>query len=80
MPKKTNYTERIIKLLGSSKFFWAIVVVVVLQAAWIALSGRYPMAFDEDFHLGIIRLYAHHASPFWSSQPELCRYQPLPAD
>ena len=41
----------------------------VLQAAWIALSGRYPMAFDENFHLGIIRLYAHHISPFWSGQP-----------
>jgi hypothetical protein len=27
------------------------------------------MAFDEDFHLGIIRLYAHHLLPFWSSQP-----------
>ncbi len=41
----------------------------VLQAAWIALSGRYPMAFDENFHLGIIQLYAHHISPFWSGQP-----------
>ncbi len=70
MPKKTNYTERIIKLLGSSMFFWAIVTLLVLQAVWIALSGRYPMAFDEDFHLGIIRLYAHHISPFWSNQPE----------
>ncbi|HVX57346.1 MAG TPA: hypothetical protein VHA37_06440, partial [Candidatus Saccharimonadales bacterium] len=41
----------------------------VLQAAWIACSGRYPMAFDEDFHLGIIRLYAHHLSPFFAGQP-----------
>ena len=41
----------------------------MLQATWIALTGRYPMAFDEDFHLGIIRLYAHHISPFWASQP-----------
>ena len=40
-----------------------------MQAGWIALSGGYPMAFDEDFHLGIIRLYAHHLSPFWSSHP-----------
>ncbi len=28
------------------------------------------MAFDEEFHLGIIKIYAHHLSPFWSSQPE----------
>ncbi len=70
MSKKPNYPERIIKLLGNSKFFWVIVALLVLQATWIALSGRYPMAFDEDFHLGIIRLYAHHLSPFWANQPE----------
>lgn len=27
------------------------------------------MAFDEDFHLGIIHLYAGHPSPFWAAQP-----------
>ena len=27
------------------------------------------MAFDEDFHLGIIRIYAHHISPYWGTQP-----------
>ncbi len=43
--------------------------MLVAQAAWIALSGRYPMAFDEDFHLGVIKLYAHHPSPFWSYNP-----------
>jgi hypothetical protein len=67
--RKTVYVRRTVKLLGSSLFFRIIVVLFVLQAAWIALSGRYPMAFDEDYHLGIIRLYAHHVSPFWSSQP-----------
>lgn len=41
----------------------------MLEALWIALSGVYAMAFDEDFHLGIIRLYAHHAVPFWSGHP-----------
>jgi len=56
-------------MIGSTAFFRAILGLLVLQAAWIALSGRYPMAFDEDFHLGIIRLYAHHLGPFWSGQP-----------
>ncbi len=28
------------------------------------------MAFDEDFHLGIIKIYAHHISPFFVNQPE----------
>jgi hypothetical protein len=57
------------KFLGSSRFFQLILGLLVVQAAWIALSGRYPMAFDEDFHLGLIRLYADHVSPFWSAQP-----------
>jgi hypothetical protein len=65
----TSFSRRCIAMLGSVTFFRAILALLVLQAAWIALSGRYPMAFDEDFHLGIIRLYAHHLGPFWSSQP-----------
>ncbi len=27
------------------------------------------MAFDENFHLGIIKLYSEHLSPFWASTP-----------
>lgn len=61
--------QKAINLVASKKFFYGVVAVLVLQALWIALSGRYPMAFDEDFHLGIIRLYAHHISPFWAAQP-----------
>ncbi|MGC1177032.1 MAG: hypothetical protein WA843_03080, partial [Candidatus Saccharimonadales bacterium] len=60
MPKKATFTTRFISFVASSWFFWGVVGLLVAQAAWIALSGRYPMAFDEDFHLGIIRLYAHH--------------------
>lgn len=26
------------------------------------------MAFDEDFHLGLIKIYSHHPNPFWSGQ------------
>jgi hypothetical protein len=61
--------QKIARFLGSRRCFQLIVGLLVVQAVWIALSGRYPMAFDEDFHLGIIRLYAHHLLPFWSSQP-----------
>lgn len=61
--------RRVTAIIGSRRFFGAVVALLVLQAVWIALSGRFPMAFDEDFHLGIIRLYAHHISPFWGGQP-----------
>lgn len=50
-------------------FFLAIVIFFTFQAAWIALSSHYPMAFDEDFHIGVIELYAEHKSPFWDAQP-----------
>ncbi len=66
---KQNLSKRVTALIACPKFFWGILALFVLQAAWIALSGRYPMAFDEDVHLGIIRLYTHHLSPFWSAQP-----------
>lgn len=46
-----------------------IVGILFFQALWIALSGRYPMAFDEDFHLGLIKIYSSHLSPFWESHP-----------
>jgi hypothetical protein len=66
---KQSTSKRLIAALGSSWFFRAVLVLFGLQAAWIALSGLYPMAFDENYHLGIIRLYSDHLSPFWSAQP-----------
>jgi hypothetical protein len=67
---KDGVRESRLKLFLASRTFWLIVLGVFLfQSAWIALTVRYPMAFDEQFHLGIIRLYAHHLSPFWSGQP-----------
>lgn len=67
---KITFSQRLIGIIGSQKFFWIIIGLLIVQAGWIALSSRYPMAFDEDFHLGIIRLYAHHIAPFWGGQPE----------
>lgn len=61
--------ERVLAVLASPKFIWGIVVLFVLQAAWIALSSSYPMAFDEEFHLGLIRIYADHLNPFLQGQP-----------
>lgn len=55
--------------LGSRACFYAILAFFVFQALWIALSAVYPMAFDEDFHLGIIRIYADHWLPFLSEHP-----------
>lgn len=57
------------RLLASNRFFYVVVGLLILQASWIALSGRFPMAYDEQNHIGIVKLYASHISPFWSEQP-----------
>jgi hypothetical protein len=69
MDRLKSVLTRSFQLLASPKAFYSIVALFCIQALWIALSNRYPMAFDEDYHLGIIRLYAEHGLPFWSSQP-----------
>lgn len=69
MHKIPELSGRLGRLLASNTFFWIIVGWLVFQALWIALSGRYPMAFDEDFHLGLIHIYSQHLNPFLSAQP-----------
>ena len=69
MKIKSFRYRKITSFLASQTFFKIIVGIFVIQAAWIALTGRYPMAFDEEVHFGLIKLYADHISPFWSSQP-----------
>jgi hypothetical protein len=67
--KKATSQPRLLRFFGSDLFFRIIIGSFLLQALWIVFTARYPGAFDEDFHLGIIRLYAHHLSPFWSQSP-----------
>ncbi len=67
LPKLTLSTFS--NALGSRRLFRVAVGFFVLESLWIALSAVYPMAFDEDFHLGIIKIYAAHWSPFLPTQP-----------
>jgi hypothetical protein len=64
-----RYSTQVITLLRSRTFFVAIMALFVVESSWIALSASYPMAFDEDFHFGIIKLYAKQWSPFFAHQP-----------
>ena len=66
--KNRSSLRWILKVVASDRFFWGVVVLLVIQAGWIAISGSYPMAFDEDFHLGLIKIYSHHPNPFWTGQ------------
>lgn len=64
-----TFGTRLTSLLASKRFFYCLLGFFLFESAWIALSAIYPMPFDEDFHLGIIKIYSTHWLPFLSEQP-----------
>lgn len=58
------------RILRSPRFFYVIILLLVLQAAWIAFTARYPQAFDENYHFGLIQLHAQQWIPFFTQQPD----------
>lgn len=61
--------RRVRDVLGS-RWFWRVSVgFFAAQAAYIALVGRFSMAFDEFYHLGAIRAYAKVWAPWQVQQP-----------
>jgi len=65
-----TYARQVVTLLASNKFFYAVLMLFVLEAAWIALTGRFPLAFDEDYHMQVIEWHAQQWGPFFAAQPE----------
>ena len=59
----------VLRAVGSRLFFRLTLLLFVLQASWVAVTGAYSMAFDEYFHFGLIKLYAQQWSPL-IHQPE----------
>lgn len=57
------------KAIGSRLFFAGTMVLFFIQSTWLVFSARYPMAFDEDYHVGLIKLHAKQLSPFFMHQP-----------
>lgn len=79
--KLSVFSRVLYKVLASKWFFYGIVIYISLSAFWIAISSLYPMAFDEDFHLGIIKLYAELWSPFAIQQtPEAAPFGSIVTD
>lgn len=64
-----NLLSKTSTLLASRRFFIGLMVFFVVEALWIAFSAAYPMAFDEDFHFGLIKMYSHYWLPFLQGQP-----------
>ena len=60
----SHITRQLYRLVSSSGFFYTCLGLFVLAALWVATTSLYPMAFDEDFHLGLIKIYAQHVLPY----------------
>lgn len=68
-PFTKKIASRCLTFIRSSAFFWVTIGLLIFQAAWLALTARYPMAFDENFHFGVIQLFSHQWGPFFTSAP-----------
>ncbi len=55
--------------LAAPWFFYVIVGLLVLQGLWLALTARYPQAFDENYHFGLIQLHAQQLLPYFTQHP-----------
>jgi len=62
-------SQKILRFVSSITFFWIILGAFLLETVWLALSAKYPMAFDEQYHFGIIKIYAQQWSPIIHHQP-----------
>jgi len=51
-------------MFGSNMFFYAVLALFGISAAWVASASIYPMAFDEEFHYGLIQIYAQSWLPY----------------
>ena len=66
MRKFINFITRV---ANSRKFFYFLIFVFVIEASWFAICCRYPMAFDENYHFGLIKIFATQWSPFITKLP-----------
>jgi hypothetical protein len=69
MTLNKKVTTKLNKFLYSDWSFRLALLLYFLNSTWIAITALYPMAFDEQYHLGLIKLYSGRLLPFWSSNP-----------
>ncbi len=64
-----KFTKIIYRIFSSKKLFYIVIGLLIINAAWFALTVQYPMAFDENYHFGIIQIYSHQWLPFITNTP-----------
>ena len=50
--------------LGTNYFFYASLGFFLIGVLWMLFASLYPMAFDEEFHLGLIQIYSTSLIPY----------------
>lgn len=65
--KLLNLSRSIHYFLSSKHFFGLIIVLVVIQGMWFAMSF-WPNNFDEGRHIQFIQFYSHHINPYMGDQ------------
>lgn len=64
---KSNIVEKaclkIKNILSSNKFFYAIIILAILQGVWYAFMYQ-PIIYDEGFHIKAVYFYTEHINPF----------------
>jgi hypothetical protein len=61
-------SQSLYRFFASSLFFKIVIGFFTLSSVFIALFSLYPMAFDENFHVGLIRAYSELWLPFGIEQ------------
>jgi len=65
----TAAARRVERALGSKWFWKGVLGLFLLETLWLVFSAQYPMAFDENYHFGLIQLHAQQWTPFFTAQP-----------
>ncbi len=60
--------RRLDKALGSPWTFQLTLLLFAAESCWLALTSRFPMAFDEGYHFNLIQFFAHRLNPVVTSQ------------
>jgi hypothetical protein len=61
--------SRVVRFLASAKFFSVIMAIFIVESVWVAISAKFPMAFDEGYHFAVIKIYSSHLGPVFFHQP-----------
>ncbi len=69
MVQLSRMSKSLFQEMGKNRFLWIIISVFLFQSLWIAFSFRYPMSFDENFHIPVIDIFSHQLSPVIVDQP-----------